>query len=205
MPGITLQTDAFILAKRPPSESFQSCAAFSAVDGSLAILHRVPKKPSPNHSPLDLFDKASLQLESTNQGRTWFVREARVLRRFEGIGRDYEALQHACALARLVARNPVAEESRLDIADLLDTALEAFASQPRPDVTHFKAMYCFARNEGYPVKQHWLASLPTANRANVATLLNQPLSRQTLPKPEVEGLRTRLAEYLRGHAEFLID
>jgi hypothetical protein len=52
------------------------------------------------------FDEAFLSLESSNQGRTWFVREARILCRSAGIGRSYEALRAASAFAALIARNP---------------------------------------------------------------------------------------------------
>ena len=52
--------------------------------------------------PLDLFDEAALALESSNQGRTWFVKEARLVTRHPSIGASYESLLRASSLAELV-------------------------------------------------------------------------------------------------------
>ena len=60
-----LQTDAFVLLKRPPADSFQSFNVFSAEHGALLILQRVAKKSANTSVALDLFDEASLDLESS--------------------------------------------------------------------------------------------------------------------------------------------
>jgi hypothetical protein len=203
MSGLPLQTEAFVLLKRPPADSFQSFTAFSAEHGSLVILQRLSKKTSANSIALDLFDEVSLELESRNQGQTWFVKEARLLRRHETLGRSYETLRNASWLASLVARNPVAEESREAVATLLRQALEAFATGARPDLIWFKSLYRFARDEGYPVREQWFPTLPAADRAEVAKLLNRPLADQDATRDIVARLAARLAEYLRGHTDIL--
>src|SRR5882724_10624111 len=137
MAGLPLQTDAFILLKRPPADSFQSLTAFSSAHGSLLILQRLSKKSSAGALVLDLFDEVSLQLESRNQGQTWFVKESRLILRHATIGRSYETLRLACALAGLIARNPVPEESRVEVASLLRQAFSAFATSDRPDLVWF--------------------------------------------------------------------
>ncbi len=75
MPGQTLTTEAFVIEKRPPTDAFQTFGLFSAEHGNLLVLQRIPRKPSPGHVAPDLFDTVSAMLESSNQGRTWFVRE----------------------------------------------------------------------------------------------------------------------------------
>lgn len=205
MPGRTLQTDAFVLLKRPPADSFQTFTVFSAEHGALLILQRVSKKNSSASVPLDLFDEVSLLLESSNQGQTWFVKEARFQTRHPGIGRGYDALRFASLFAGLIARNPVHEESRAAVARLLRTAFTAFETADRPDIVFFKSLYLFARDEGYPVKQQWIATLTEADRSHAAALLNQPLAEQTAAAPEVARLQRRLEDYLRGHTEVLLD
>lgn len=205
MPAESLQTDAFVLLRRPPAEAFQSLTLFSAEHGTLFALQRVPKKPGPASQLLDLFDEASLMLDSSNQGRTWFVKEARVLTRHALVAPTYEALQMASALGALVARNSVHEESRSAVAELLRTAFAAFASAGRPDVIYFKALFRFARDEGYPVAQQWFPTLPASDRADVAKVLNRPLAEQTITPAAVSRLQRRLEEYLRGHTEILLD
>lgn len=205
MPAQSLQTDAFVLLKRPPTDAFQSFTVFSAEHGPLVTLQRIAKKSAATSVALDLFDEAALVLESSNQGRTWFIKEARLHQRHGAIGRSYEALQHASALATLVARNPGDEASRGAVAKLLRGAFAAFGSGVRPDVVYFKSLYRFARDEGYPLKQQWFPTLPAADRAEVATLLNRPLAEQSSATAVVTRLQRRLEEYLRGHTEVLLD
>lgn len=174
----------------------------------LAVLQRVAKKSAATNPPLDLFDEASLLLESSNQGRTWFVKETRLLDRPAGIGRSYEALQFASEFTALLARNPVHEDSRAAVAALLRTALAAFATGVRPDAVFFKSLYCFARDEGYPVKQQWLPTLPPDLRAEAGRLLHTPLidlEKSKIGNQRSDILQRRLGEYLRGHTEILLD
>ena len=208
MPGRPLQTEAFVLLKRPPTDSFQAFTLFSSEHGALLALRRIPKKSSANHLALDLFDEISVSLETSNEGSSWFIREARLIARPTPIGRSYETLRHASALTALIARNPVHEESRATVAALLRTAFAAFASSGRPDIVFFKTLYCFARDEGYPVKQEWLASLPGDLRAEAEHLLHTPLA--DLEKLEIKNAKAetrlvrRLEDYLRGHTEILL-
>src|SRR5262245_61400698 len=105
MPAQPLATDAFVLLKRPPADAFQSFTVFAAEHGNLLVLQRIPKKSAGSVTTLDLFDEASLVLESSNQGRTWFAKEATLVTRHAALGRNYETLVLASALAALIARN----------------------------------------------------------------------------------------------------
>jgi hypothetical protein len=208
MPGLTLQTDTFVLLKQPPSDSFQACTVFSPEHGLLHVLQRLPKKSAASQATLDLFDEAALMLESSNQGRTWFIKELRLLHRPSGIGRSYETLRHASDFAALIARNRVPEESRTKVGALLAKVFAAFAGSNRPDLVHFKALYSFARDEGYPVGQQWLRTLPAALRRLADDILHRPLPE--LEAGGVDGtqaglLHRRLEEYLLGHTEVLLD
>lgn len=208
MPGLSLQTEAFVLLKRPPSDRFQGCTVFSPEHGSLHVLQRLGKKAASTQATLDLFDEVYLQLESSNQGQTWFVVEVRLLQRPTGIGRTYEALRQASAFANLIARNRVAEEGRAAVGQLLRQAFAAFATSDRPDLVYFKALYAFARDEGYPVRQQWRPTLPADLRATADLALRTPL--QELAPADVPAARAtllirRLEEYLRGHTEVLLE
>jgi len=205
MAGPSLTTDALVLAKRPPADSFQTFTAFSAEHGSLLVLHRIAKKNTANSVALDLFDEATLTLESSNQGQTWFVKEARLLTRQAGLGRSYDTLQAASALAQLAVRNTVPEECRARVYSLLREAFAALATAARPDIVYLKSLYRFARDEGYPIKEHWFPALPATDREAVATLLNQPVANQTAEPALVAKLLHHLEDYLRGHTEILLD
>lgn len=211
MPGQQLQTTAFVLARQPSgSDAFEQLAAFSAEHGVLHCLVRIPKTSSSSarrsstarsEGRLDLFDEAELWLESSNQGRTWFIAEHRLLQRHDGIGRSYETLKAAAALGTLLGRNPVPDESRADVADLLRTSLGALANGGRPDIVWLKALYCLLRDEGYPVKQQWWPALTPADRDTTAHLLNQPLAAQTAEPATVARITRRLEEWVAAETE----
>ena len=201
MPGQQLQITAFILSKEPSgSDSFEQLTAFSGEHGVLHCLRRVAHgKTAP--AQLDLFDEAELWLESSNQGRTWFIKEQRLIRRHDGIGRSYEALRAAAALAKLVGRNPVSDESRLPVSDLVRSSLAALAAGGRPDIAWLKTLYSFLRDEGYPVKQQWWPELPAADRDRAAELLNQPLAAQTADAATVTRITRRLEDWVHAETE----
>lgn len=204
MAGPTLQTEAFILQRASPREAFQPFTAYSAAHGNLRILQRIARRPKPGHQAIDLFDRIALNLRAGSAG-TWFVQDATLLERFAGIGANYRRLEHAAAFTALIARNPVHEESRESVYHLLQTALGTFADTARPDVVGFKSLYCFARDEGYPLKEHWFPTLLREDRACVTQLLNQPTADQDTPAAAVTRLHRKLADYLRGHTDILVD
>ncbi|MBS0662079.1 MAG: hypothetical protein JSR48_02360 [Verrucomicrobia bacterium] len=208
MPGLPLQTDAFVLLKRPATDAFQGFQVFSPEHGALLVHQRIVRKAAATNVTLDLFDEVSLRLESPSQGQTWFVLEARLVTRHPGLGRSYDTLRHAAALATLVARNPVHEDSRASVAQLLRTAFAALAAGRPPEVVWLKSLYVFARDEGYPVKQDWLPALPAGRRAEADHLLFMPLAAEPVPptgRPATVGPLVRsLEDYLRGHTDILL-
>jgi hypothetical protein len=204
VPGQTLTTEAFVIEKRPPSDAYQTLGLFSQEHGNLLALQRVPRKPSSSHVAPDLFDDVSAMLESSNQGRSWFVREIRITARRSGIGRSYDALRFASALAAVISRNHVHEESRPNVARMLATAFDALASGGRPDAVHLKSLYLFARDEGYPVKEEWLPSLGSADGAIAAAVLRRRLDAQDSTVPEVARLRASLERYLGASTDIII-
>jgi hypothetical protein len=199
-----LQTSAFVLSRQPSgADAFEQLAVFSPEHGLLHCLRRLPSgRPGRDAAtPLDLFDEAELWLESSNQGRTWFVKEHRIVRRHAGIGRSYETLAAAAALGTLVARNPVPDESRAEVFALLGSSLAALAAGGRPDVVRLKALYLFLRDEGYPVKQQWWPQLDPEDRAAAAQVLNQPVAGQAVPASAVVRLTRLLEDWVRAETE----
>lgn len=201
MPGAPLQTTAFILARQPSgSDTFEQLTAFSAEHGILHLLRRL-KQTKTAATPLDLFDEAEFWLESSSQGRTWFIKEHRHIHRHEGIGRSYDTLKAAAAIGSLLARNPVPDESREAVAGLLRTSFDALATGGRPEIVWLKTLYCLLRDEGYPVKQQWWPGLQEADRDTAAQLLNQPLAAQTAEPAQVARIVRRLEDWVAAETE----
>jgi hypothetical protein len=202
MPGQQLTTTAFVLGRQPTgSDTFEQLTAFSEEHGVLLCLRRLSTKPATSVPPLDLFDEAELALESSSQGRTWFIKEHRHLHRFPGVGRSYDALCAAASLAALVSRNPIPDESRAPIAALLRQSLGSLEAGARPDLVWLKALFVFLRDEGYPVKQHWWQQLASSDRDAAAQILNQPIAGQNPDAALVAQLTKRLETWVAGDTE----
>lgn len=205
MPSQQLQSAGLVLTRHPPKDRFQHFGVLSAEHGLLPCLRRLAVRTATSAPALDLFDEAEFFLESGNQGRTWFIREVRLIRRHAAIGRDYDTLRLASAFAGVLARNPGPEDGRTRTYDLARRTFAAFDASERSDLAFFKALYCFARDEGYPVREDWWQSLAAAERAEAAGMLNQPLAGQTATVPAVARLTRRLEDYLRTHTEILLE
>lgn len=176
---------------------------FSATEGRLECMQRITAKPSAAAPMLDLFDLARAVLESRNQGRTWFVREALPLRRRTGLGASYAALTHACRFARVLARTPVHDDSRDAVAALTSRALDAWEAGIRPDAVYFKTLFLLARDEGFPVREEWIRELASGDRAMTEAILRQPAAEQTTAEVEVRRLSGALEDYLAHEHEFV--
>lgn len=202
MPGQQLQTTAFVLGRQlSGSDAFDQLTVCSATEGLLLCLRRVSGQAAGRATPLDLFDEAELWLESSNQGRTWFIREHRHLTRHPGIGGSYAALRAAAALAQLITRHPVPEDSRAPLVGLLRQTFGALDRGARPDLAWFKALYCLLRDEGHPVKEHWWVQLPATEQAEAARLLRLPLAEQHPPADRVAHLTRALEAWVAAKTE----
>ena len=200
MAGLSLQTVGFVLLKPPPEDRHQQVLVFSAERGHLRCFQRLSSR-QPAVS-LDLFDEVSGTLTSSNQGRTWFFSDVRVLRRFAGIGLSFAALSEASAFLTVLARNATHEDSRAAAYTLLGTALQAWSEGAPPEIVSLKALYSFARAEGYPVKEDWAAGLRGSDFDNARRFLNEPLMALAGSDPDsVARLLESLRRYLRGHTD----
>ncbi|MGH8017084.1 MAG: hypothetical protein ACREIA_02145 [Opitutaceae bacterium] len=204
MPAQTLATEAIVLDRTASGDQWMRFTCFSAGHGNLDCLQRQSRRPGAT-TALDLFDHAQLSLETRNNGRTWFIKEAATVARHAGLGRSYDALRHACRFARILARNPVHEESRESVHALFVRALGAWENQPRPDAVYFKALYLFTRDEGYPVRESWWTRLDTADRDAVDAMLHEPAAGQTTAETTACRLIDALETFVRHETEIRIE
>ncbi len=203
MPGPLLQIAACILSRQPAgADNFERLSVLCPQHGVLVCLLRRSKK-SP--ASLDLFDDAELQLESANEGRTWFVREQHVLRRRDGIGRSYPALQTAAALGQLIIRHPLPHESLEQVCRLVGQSLDALASGARPDVVWLKALLLLLRDEGHPVREQWWPLLAAKEQSLLSQLLRQPVAGQEPPAEDIHAITQSLESWATTQTELRFD
>ena len=204
MAGLSLQTQGFVLERSPRGDRFQPLALFSGEHGLLRCYQRIStRNPGP---AIDLFDELSATLTSSNQGQTWFFKELHVERRHADIGLKFEALAEASALASLIVRNPTHEEGRPGICRLLQDTLAALGNGAPPAIVGLKALYSFARTEGYPVKEEWLAGLRGSDRTHAIALIHTPLASISAEHAEhATRILAKLRRYLKETTELAIN
>ncbi len=205
-PQRTVDTEGLVLRREETGESHTRLVVLSQEHGVLNCLRRRGKgKTAATGASADLFDEAALRLEAPAlHTGTWFVKEYRVLRRHEGIGRNYAALRAACAFADVLARNPPPAEFAMELHRLTSQVLGAFETGVRPDCALLKGLYLLARTEGYAAREHWWETLPAADRATAAEVLNTPLPEQTAPPAAVERLLQTFRKWLREETDFVV-
>lgn len=211
MPGPLHSTEIHVLAKATHAGDQLILTGFSPEDGLLTALLRLPRAgASSANPPPDLFDRLVLALEhgrGSPTGGPWFVREHRLLVRHAAIGRSYESLAAASRLARVITRNPGAQDTRAGIDALLTRAFAAFARPAaHPELVFFKSLYVFARDEGLPLKEEWLPRLPPADCDFAASALALPSDAPEAPAPaDLARLTRDLASYLAAEHDLVVD
>lgn len=203
MSAPTLTTDFHVLDRASGAEGWMRLTVFSAAEGRLECMQRVSTRVNATNPPLDLFDFARATLETRNQGRTWFVREALPLRRRTGLAVSYTGLALACRFTRVLARTPIHDDSRIAVSGLLERALDAWEAGKRPDAIYFKSLFLLARDEGFPVREAWMRGLRAGDRAATESVLRQPAAAQEVGEPELRQLTRALEDYLAHEHDFI--
>ena len=202
MPAPTLRTEGIVLARTGAGDTHQRLTVLSAQHGRLICLQRLSKKSLMQRA--DLFDSAELLLEGPKANGFYFVKEYALQTRREGIGRSYETLRCASEFAEILDRN---SQNAADIPPLLRLARTAFAAWEknlRPEAALFKALCLLAQNEGYPLREDFLAQLNDRQRAAALDILRQPLDKQSIPPAQVDPLLTLLRRWIKGYTDIWI-
>jgi hypothetical protein len=201
-PAVTHQ--GLLLSREPSGERFLKLALLCEEEGLLVCLLRVSTKPSGTESPPDLFDTAEILLAPPKGNGVQFASEYRVTQRAVALGTDYVRLSAACHWARILTQNPPAPDSCSAVFALCQQALEAFANRPRPDATLFKSLWKLALDGGWPVLEHWFATLPISEKEKARTILRQPLDAQEVPPAGVARLLRDLEQWLAHECHYIL-
>lgn len=202
MPARELQTSGVVLATAPSGERFLRLHILSAEEGRILAMWRRSGKQS-GGGP-DLFDQAVFHLESSAQSSTWFLKEYRLEHRRMGIARRYRSLQLASRLGEIIWQNLPHTEFFEPTAQLAVEALNAFEDSPLPQCVYLKALYRYASEEGYAVRQHWLASLPNSERERARGILRQRTEALAASDNEDAGsLIEKLERWLRAETDIV--
>ena len=143
--------------------------------GIRQVLARRSARSVSDASIPDLFETGEVVLQQRGESKPTYLSEFQSRERFPGIARNYATLRAASQFSRFIERNLLHMETFGDAWELMMTALASFSSKPCPEGTLLKAMYVFARSEGYPVSAQWLRQLPETSRQKIQVVLQNPV------------------------------
>lgn len=170
-----LTAEGIVLNRQRTGENFLHLVFLSPETGIFHAGKRAGTTGSKSPQP-DLFDEATLTFDPPRKGTSSlrFIREYRVVRRHERLGTDYATLALACRYARVLTDNPLPDTSAPHLHATLHRALTAWEAGRAPETVYFKALFLFARDEGFPVKEEWMDSLTSGDRGAVSEILRLP-------------------------------
>ena len=199
-PTRTLQ--GVVLSREESGEGSLRIRVFSSDEGLVLVYKRLASKRASGSLP-DLFDEVELRLSRPRTGSdsVSFVSEWRPLTRRPELARGQSRLETASALSLLYQRNGAHLTEPAPAAKLLADALDSLVAGYSPVAVYLKALYRFARVEGFPVKEAWWQSLSLVQKQNAAEILNIPLRDLVQENYATEEILESLKLWLNAETE----
>ena len=202
MPPAYQLLTTIVFARTVQGEHYTRYQLFHAEQGPLEALWRKSKQ---NHAPTppDLFQVISVSLNRAGKAKLPFITEYTVEQGYPRLAFSYPALKEASSFTRTIWHNLRHAEFFPPLYSLTQQALEAFEAGVAPELVHFKALYRFAREEGYPVKEQWWSQKTPEERKCIADWIQVPVAESK----DLDGLSQTLEDlkrYLHQQTEILI-
>lgn len=193
-----------LLRKAESGESHFLLVFFMRERGlQMALMRKRSRSSALAHDP-DLFDSGELVLEQKGESKPAFLKEFTPNLRFTQIARQYKALQAASRLTQFYEKNLFHMEHFEAAWELLHTALGSFSKNRQPAVTYLKALYVFAKLEGYPVREEWLGNQSSDNRSLINTIMRQPVDAIELEPANVDHWIGKLEAYFMQSTDLIV-
>jgi len=194
-----------VLAGAPGSERFENWDLFCPERGLLKVLRRVVtgKKTPPKPRP-DLFDTGEAVIRP-GAGNSWFLEDYAPRLRRAQLAHPYARLAAASHWAKLLRDNLTHLEEVAPLFALSERVFDSLQDGHAPEAVLLKSLYAWARDEGHPVREAWLTSLPRETQEQVVTILQTPLAElDEAAVADAVSLRENLQAYLLTETEMVL-
>lgn len=191
----TRTLEALLLDCTPHGESFLQLVLLSPQKGMLyALMRQSRSKTIPQPDPPQLVE---IVLERSRSSGPYFVREWQASADWRVLARDWVAFSSWARILRFLRPHLHHLENPAPPFQLLLRSLNALIPPSDPYAVELKTLFVFGRNEGYPVQQQWLPSLPKGQLTIARSTLFSPLSAaSTARAEELQPIITSLKLYL---------
>jgi recombinational DNA repair protein (RecF pathway) len=201
---VFLNEQGCLLRKAESGESHFLLVFFLRERGlRMTLMRKRSRSTQLAHEP-DLFDSGDLVIEQKGESKPAFLKEFTPKLRFTDIARQYTALKAASRLTRFYEKNLFHMEHFETAWELLHTALDSFSKNNQPGITYLKALYVFAKSEGYPVREEWLGNQSPDNRSHINAIMRQPVGSIELESGQVDHWIRNLETYFMQSTDLIV-
>jgi len=134
-----------------------------------------------------------------------FVAEYQKARSYRELARNPSHFLSASEIARFYLNNGSHLLDPQPRLELLRTALDSFSRTLVPKVVLLKLYFCFARDEGLPVRESWLSCLPQVLTEETRRALTRPVCEIGLDANRIEELVESIKLWMNAETELRVE
>jgi hypothetical protein len=202
----TNELSGIVLSRDPAGERFLRIRIFDQVLGLKAALFSLPGKSTQKSIPPDLFDDVNCLLNPNHtQLSIPFVTDFQRAFSYRALAIDPLIFLTASQIARFYLINGDHLLEPAPRLKLLRSSLDSFQRAQVPQVVLLKLLYCFARDEGLPVRESWLAGLPRRLSLHAQEVLGLPVDRAMIELSVINEILESLRNWMNSETELRVE
>ena len=182
-------------------ENFSRISIFSKNGLQRCLLRKSQRKNA--MSPPGFLDEVEITLNPSNKEGIPFIKEYIIIQKRIELGAHREAFEAAGKLACFYLINGEHLLEPKSFHEILIKALTSLSNGGNPSVILFKALFLFARKEGVPVKESWLADQDIVIRKIIISILKSPVKDSEKFSPQVSRILDSLLMWFKKETEFI--
>jgi hypothetical protein len=196
--------EVLILRKVAHGENYLRLVCFGRTCGLLSVLGRISAKQMAKGIGLpDLYQTGQLVADRKSSHQPAFFREFHLTESRTGLARSYDAMKAAARLGQFYENNLLHLETFDGPWELLEEALRALEAGALPAAILLKTCYCFARDEGYAVRNQWLEGLPVDLQQVAVDALRTPAAECPFTTETLQPSLRSLERWMQSHTSLI--
>ena len=200
-----MELSGIILSIEQSGDRFLNAKIFSQTNGLCTVLFRTTGKKAGNHTPPDLFDEVECRITpGRSNSQALFVSDYQRISTFRELAIKPAYFLAASELSRFFLMNGSHLLEPHSHFSLLQKALASFLRARDPQVVLLKLFYCFARDEGLPVRESWLAGLTKQKFDAVSEILSKPVEQVRSEPLELCDLLGSIKSWMNTETELIV-
>ena len=204
--AVQTELTGIVLSTEPAGDRFLCARIFDENNGLRSAHFPASLKKMAKLVPPDLFDDLECRLNPNRSPSSIpFVAEYRKVRSFRELARNPNLFLSASKVARFYLQNGSHLLEPAPRLKLLRTALNSFAKARDPKAVLLKLYFCFARDEGLPVRESWFNLLPEILASEARKTLSEPVNRSVSKEHFLDELINSIRLWMNSETELVLE